>query len=67
MEILLKDKKITGITVDGSEDGSVEIGDVFQFFCAVLATVQVQGHAHLTIDNSPGSRVDLELRPREEN
>lgn len=51
MEIVLKDKTIQGITVDGSIDGSVEPGDVFQFFCAVLAHVEVQGKAHIVIDN----------------
>jgi len=53
MEIILKDKIIQGITVDGSIDGSVEVGEVFQFFCAILAQVEVQGKAHLVINNGP--------------
>ena len=33
MEILLKGKTIKGIVVDGSIDGSADIGDIFSFFC----------------------------------
>jgi len=61
VDILLKDKIIQGITIDGSIDGSVEIGEVFQFFCAILACVEVQGSAHLVIDNTPGTRVEVDM------